>query len=125
MVYTISYETLNTCITFMALIFGAVIACEFLKTDIKYLYQGVALLCNAAVGLVCGWALFTENVIVSADTFTQYPALGFVLATFGAFNFILLLAVWLPKVLSPYGRAGSDFMQQPKAPMRPQKPGGF
>jgi hypothetical protein len=47
----------------MAIMFTACIACEFIKDDMKLLYQGVILLVNGAIGLVVGWSLFGDNIL--------------------------------------------------------------
>jgi hypothetical protein len=125
MTYMLVYETLNSCLTFMAILFIGCIVCEWLQSDMKLLYQGIILFINAAIGIVCGWALFTNNIVYSGGMTMQYPPLGFFIATLGALCFLLAIVIWLPRVLSPYGHAGASFQVAPRAPQTPRKPGMF
>lgn len=123
MTYMLAYETLNTLIWVIFLLYGLCIACEFLKDDMKILYRTILLLINAALGLVAGWSLFTTNVLYTAGTTMQYEPLGFILATSGAFSFLLLCVTLLPYALRPYSHAGSGFQSQMSTPKKPRQPG--
>jgi len=124
MAYMVSHETFNTVLLFMGILFASNIACEWIKDDMKYLYQGVALLIDAALGLIMGWELFTENVWLGGIGSMQFPPLGFVIAGFGALCFVLFVFKWLPMVVKPYEKAGGDYPLSPRSPKKPMQPGG-
>ena len=116
-------STLNACLIFMGILFTACIACEFLKDDMKLLYQGVILLVNGAMGIVVGWAMFGENVLYGT-TAISYDPVGWIISSFGALCGILLFVIWLPRAFKPY-RGGADFQDAPRRPQRPREPGGM
>jgi hypothetical protein len=124
MTAALAVTTLNACLVFMAIMFTACIACEFIKDDMKLLYQGVILLVNGAIGLVVGWSLFADNILYGSSTLS-YDPLGWIVSTFGALCGVLLFVIWLPRALKPL-RGGSDFSHDtPRRPMRPREPGGL
>ena len=124
MTYMISYETINMCLPFMGMLFLAAIICEWLPDkDMKLFFQFIAFITNSAVGIVCGWAFFTNNIIYTQGMTMQYEPLGGVLAIFGVLCFMLFIITLLPRILHPYDHAGSAFQQSPKALVKPRKPG--
>jgi len=131
MAYMISYETLDACLLLIGLLFGGCIACEWLKDDMKYLYQGVMLLTISAVSLIMGFELFTGNIWYGGLGGMQFEPLGWILLFVGGVSFLLLLVIWGPKIAAPFNVHVSPFPRpaikpmQPPQPRLPKRPGGF
>lgn len=128
MSYMISYETLNACILLIGMLFIACVACEWLKDDMKYLYQGLTLLTNSAIALIMGFELMTGNIWYGGLGGMQFDPLGWVLIFVGAMSFILLIIVWLPKIGKPYDVHAGRIPRvavQPLNPQEPRQPGRF
>jgi hypothetical protein len=123
MTYMLSVDTLNYIMVFMALMFACCIACEWLKDDMKTLYRVIILITNAALGLVSGWELFTNNVVFAGGMTMQFEPLGFILSTFGALNGLLLFIVIILPIIRPFGGQGSDFPSPAKQIKKPREPG--
>lgn len=123
MTYMLTSDTVNTLMMFAGVLFCAAIACEWLKDDMKYLFQGVALLIDSALMIMLGLELFTQNIVTDSGSTMQFDPLGAILLGFGALCFILMAARWLPLLLKPY-EGGADTPVSPRAPKRPMRPGG-
>jgi Kef-type K+ transport system membrane component KefB len=117
------YETLNTVLIMVAGMFAACIACEWLKDDMKYLYQGALLLAISAMSLIFGWALFSDTINYADLGTVHYEPLGWVLIFFGAASFVIFIFVWLPKIVEPYNIALPRFPKPRVEPMHPQQTG--
>lgn len=126
----ISYETLDACLVLMGIMFAAAVGCEWLKDDMRYLYQGVLFAIIAAMGLVFGFELFSGNIWYGGLGGMKFEPLGAVLIAWGALSAICGAVVWLPKIASPFKpktiyRLPDAEPKQPMQPKKPLRPGGF
>lgn len=114
-------DLVETLLILAGILFSIIVACEWLRDDMRYVYQGVLLLVTGAICLVSGYSFFT-GVTSGADTIILEP-IGGVLGFFGGMCALLVLIVWLPKILAPYsGRSDPSISQHPQ--QRPRGPGG-
>lgn len=119
----------NQLLLFAALLFIVCIACEWLKDDMKIVYQFVILLFDSAIILLLGIYLYL-GVDNAGTTFTD-SYMAAVLFFFGGILGFLAIVKLLYKpgdqpgvALEPYG-VGADYPAPPRNPQKPKMPGGF
>jgi hypothetical protein len=120
----------NNLLLFSALLFGVCIACEWLKDDMKIIYQFVILFFGCApILLLLGWYLYM-GIDNAGTTFTD----GYLAAVLSFFGGILALLAFIKLLYKPGDKPGvavqsfgegADYPTPPRAPQRPRKPGGF
>jgi len=102
-------------------LFAACIACEWLKDDMKYLYQGAMLLAISAMCFIFGWGLFSDTIQYGNLGTVHFEPLGWVLIFFGAASFVLFILAWLPKIIAPYNISVPGFPKPKIAPLHAQQ----
>lgn len=122
-VNVLPFETFNSCLYVIVGLFAACIACEWLKDDMKYLYQGATLLSISALCFIMGWGLFSDTVLYATDVYVHFEPLGWVLIFFGAASFVIFIFAWLPKIVAPYNISVPRFPKPKIEPMHPQQAG--
>jgi peptidoglycan/LPS O-acetylase OafA/YrhL len=123
-------EYYNQLLLFSALLFIVCIACEWLKDDMKIIYQFVILFFAVApITILLGIYLYT-GVDNAGTTFTD-PYMAPVLFFFGGVLALLAIIKLLYKpgdkpgvVVQSFG-VGADYPAAPRNPQQPRKPGGF
>jgi hypothetical protein len=97
-----------------------------IEDDLRYIYQGVVLLIASALSLLMGFTTVAGDVVYGDIPVPE--RLGYVFLAIGAFLFILLCFVWMPKIMKPYDVHVKAFPKplikplQPPQPQQPQRP---
>ncbi len=118
-------DLVTSFLSFAVLLFLAFIACEWLKDDMKIIYQFIILIFDGAILLLLGVYLYL-GIDNSGSTYTD-PYFAAVLFFFGGILALLSFVKLLYRpgdqpgvALQPYGQ-GSEF---PARHRKPERPGG-